>query len=366
VIVIRRLLICCVVLLVTATYVTARETALAHPGDRFSGGKLHVGFPRTGSSLSPASPTPPGPILAGVAVDRAGHVYVADTQRGRIYVLSQSLQLLTVWTVPRPSGPYPVHLAGVALDRHGAIYATDLDGRIFKLSLTGRVRAAWGSSGRAPGQFLQPWGIAVGSRGNILVADNYNHRVQKLSLAGKPLAEWQLYSPHDSPGGPCGLQYLAIGPRGRVYVSDSCYGRVFKLAPSGKVLQIWGQHDHHPGRFSGVAGVTVGPKGNVLVAETFRILKFSPSGRLLGSFRKSDYPGYPFSPTGIAVDGHGIIYVADAENYRVFKLAPSGKTLAVRCLRPSGCKGGYASGSRTDAARTSTFRFTRSDERETT
>jgi len=340
VIAIRRLLICCVVLLVTATSVTARETALAQPGDRFSGGKLHVGFPRTGSSLGPASPTPPGPILAGVAVDRAGHVYVADTQRGRIYVLSQSLQLLTAWTVPRPSGPYPVHLAGVALDRHGAIYATDLDGRIFKLSLTGRVRAAWGSSGRAPGQFLQPWGIAVGSRGSILVADNYNHRVQKLSRAGKPLAEWQLYSPHDSPGGPCGLQYLAIGPRARVYVSDNCYGRIFKLASSGKVLQIWGQHDYLGG-FSGVAGVAVGPKGNVLVAETFRILKFSPNGRLLGSFRKSGYPGYPFSPTGIAVDGHGIIYVADAENYRVFKLAPSGKTLAVRCLRRSGCKGGY-------------------------
>ncbi len=100
---------------------------------------------------------------------------------------------------------------------------------------------------------------------------------------------------------------------------------------------------------------SAGPKGNVFIAETFRIVKFAPNGRLIGSFRKSGYPGYPFSPTGIAVDSRGIIYVADAENFRVFKLSPSGKTLGVRCLRRSGCTGSYASGYRADGARASTF-----------
>lgn len=241
------------------------------------------------------------------------------------------------------------------MGHQGVIYATDMDGRIFKLTATGTVQAVWGSPGMGPGQFLQPWGIAVGAEGNLLVADNFNHRIQKLSPAGKLLAQRQLYSPRDSPGGPCGLQYLAISPRGRVYATDDCYGRVFKLAPSGKVLQIWGQEDHVPGKFSGIAGVAVGPRGNVFVAETFRVLKFAPNGRLLGSFEKSGYPGYPFSPAGIAVGTRGIIYVADAENYRVFKLSPSGTTLAMFCLRRSSCQGSHVYGSRADAARGSTF-----------
>lgn len=296
------------------------------------------------AGLTASSPIPPGPILAGVAVDRSGHVYVTDIKAGRIFVLSDTLRLLKVLTVPRPSGPYSVHLAGLSIGPRGAIFATDLDDRVFKLTRTGRVRAVWGSLGRGPGQFRQPLGIAVGSRGNILVADGYNHRVQKLSPSGKPLAQWQLFSPQDFPGGPCGLQYLAVGARGRVYVSDECYDRVLKLAPSGHVVQIWGQQDHHLGAFSGIAGVAIGPRGNVFVAETFRVLKFTPNGRLLRTFREPGFPGYPFSPTGIAVDRHGAIYVADPENFRVFKLSPSGRTLAVRCLRRAGCDGSYYSG----------------------
>lgn len=309
-----------------------------------------------GSALAPPLPAP---FLAGVATDRAGQVYVADARKGRIYVLSQDLQLLAVWTIPRPSGPSDVHLEGVAVDRRGTIYATDLDDRIFKLTSRGTVQAVWGSPGSGPGQFRQAWGIAVGARDNVLVADTFNHRVQKLSPAGKPRVQWQLYSPQEFPGGPCGLEYLAVDPRGRVYVTDDCYGRVFKLAPSGKVLQIWGQpRKHGPGQFSGIAGVAVGPGGNVFVAETFCILKLTPNGRLLASFRESGYPGYPFSPAGIAIDARGFMYVADAENFRIFKLSPSGRTLAVRCLRRSGCKGSYALGSRTHEVRTSAFTVT--------
>ena len=68
-------------------------------------------------------------------------------------------------------------------------------------------------------------------------------------------------------------------------------------------------------------------------------MKLTPDGRLLASFRQPGNPGHPFSPSGIAIDARGFMYVADAENYRIFKLSPSGQTFAVRCLRRSGCKG---------------------------
>jgi DNA-binding beta-propeller fold protein YncE len=36
-----------------------------------------------------------------------------------------------------------------------------------------------GGAGAAPGQFNNPWGLALDSKGNLYVADSRNHRVQK-------------------------------------------------------------------------------------------------------------------------------------------------------------------------------------------
>jgi DNA-binding beta-propeller fold protein YncE len=37
-----------------------------------------------------------------------------------------------------------------------------------------------GGPGLAPGEFSNPWGVALDSAGNLYVADSQNHRVQKL------------------------------------------------------------------------------------------------------------------------------------------------------------------------------------------
>ena len=44
---------------------------------------------------------------------------------------------------------------------------------------------AFGSEGSGEGQLNSPHGVAVDSRGNILVADNGNHRVQMFTPKGK-------------------------------------------------------------------------------------------------------------------------------------------------------------------------------------
>jgi DNA-binding beta-propeller fold protein YncE len=235
-----------------------------------------------------------------------------------------------------------VHFSGIASDGHGHIYAADENDRIFKLSSAGHVLSVWGSTGTGPGQFRQPWGIAVGPGGNILVADGQNHRVEIFSPAEKVLGQWQLYPQIHYPGGPCGLLYLAVAHTGTSYVVDDCYNRVLKLSPSGQILQRRPWRGTGRDRYSEVSGVAVGARGTVVVTGTFRIERFSPNGSVLGVIREPGFPGYAFCPAGIAVDGHGDLYVADPENYRVFKLSSSGRTLGLRCLRRAGCRGGYA------------------------
>ena len=86
----------------------------------------------------------------GIAVDSSGNVFVADSNNQRI----QKFQIAN----PCPSGTTQV-VSGVC-------FSTE-----------------WGSLGSGNGQFINRHEVAVDSSGNVFVADNYNHRIQKFLLA---------------------------------------------------------------------------------------------------------------------------------------------------------------------------------------
>jgi DNA-binding beta-propeller fold protein YncE len=51
---------------------------------------------------------------------------------------------------------------------------------------SGRVLSSFGyGSGRYPGQFTTPHGIAVDSKGNVYVAEQEGRRIQKFKVAGR-------------------------------------------------------------------------------------------------------------------------------------------------------------------------------------
>src|SRR5258708_40317103 len=64
------------------------------------------------------------------------------------------------------------------------------------VSAAGEWRVAAGGWDAA-GRFRMPSGLTVDGEGNLLVADTENHRIQKLSPNGEPLAQWGSYG-----GGP--------------------------------------------------------------------------------------------------------------------------------------------------------------------
>jgi DNA-binding beta-propeller fold protein YncE len=68
--------------------------------------------------------------------------------------------------------------AGLAIDTAGDVYVADgiLD-RVQEFSAGGKLLAGWGSSGTGPGELREPTGISVDCRGNLLVADTANNRV---------------------------------------------------------------------------------------------------------------------------------------------------------------------------------------------
>src|SRR5207245_2233844 len=81
---------------------------------------------------------------------------------------------------------------GIALDREGHIYVADTDTHtIQKFDKDGTFLMRLGDeAGDAEGQFYYPRGLACTSQGDLIVIDANNHRVQKFDKDGNFLTIW--------------------------------------------------------------------------------------------------------------------------------------------------------------------------------
>jgi tripartite motif-containing protein 71 len=164
----------------------------------------------------------------GIAVDHEGAIYVADAGNHRVQKLSPVGQPLAQWhTVGSGTGESTEIGYDLALDPAGNIYVSDAhpfssgSDQIQKFSPSGELIATWGGSGTGPGQFSNPTGLAVDSKGNLFIVDTGNNRVQEISATGQFVAQWK---------GP-GFQFtskVAVDDHGTIYVSSG--SQVLKLA----------------------------------------------------------------------------------------------------------------------------------------
>ena len=120
-----------------------------------------------------------------LVVDENDHVWVVDACNDRIQVFDargDSAQLVTSWgTSGSELGqlryPYDLVLDG------DAVYVCEFGNhRVQKLTRDGQPIASWGVQGRGPEQLFNPWGIVKDSFGRIYVLDTYNHRIHRIRL----------------------------------------------------------------------------------------------------------------------------------------------------------------------------------------
>ena len=91
---------------------------------------------------------------------------------------------------------------GVAVNFAGYIYVTDfLNNRVQGFSNMGQHFLSFGGKGSKEGQFLGPTGIAVDSTGIVFVADWDNHRIQLFSPNGKFIGKFGSLGKHSISGG---------------------------------------------------------------------------------------------------------------------------------------------------------------------
>jgi len=261
----------------------------------------------------------------GVAVDRQGNVYVADTGNSRIVKLSSSGHILSAWDEHGTNFANGTP-TGVAVDRLGNVYVTDGEyNSVLKYAPNGRLLAQWGTSG--DGEFSSPQGIAVGDRGNVFVANTNRQTIEKLAPNGYILDTWPSQATYtENPVTPIAI---AVDHTGNVYVAgtrswDDTY-LLQRRAPDGQLLDEWSG-------LGDLGGVAIGGRGNVFVTDSAggRVLKLSPGGEILAQWGMYEfYPGGFQNPSGIAVGGSGNVFVADTGNDRIVKLSATGRVLAI-------------------------------------
>jgi DNA-binding beta-propeller fold protein YncE len=115
---------------------------------------------------------------------------------------------------------------GVAVDKEGNLYVADtLNDRIEVFDADGVFLRTWGKNGDGPGYFARPKGVAVDSDGHVWVADGMQDRVQVFTNEGQLLITMGGHGL--LPGQFQGLVNVASdNRRNRIYTSEIYPGRV--------------------------------------------------------------------------------------------------------------------------------------------
>jgi alpha-tubulin suppressor-like RCC1 family protein/sugar lactone lactonase YvrE len=249
--------------------------------------------------------------------------------------------------------------SGIAADNAGNLYLADTDNHTIRkiVASTGAVTTLAGlagSSGDADGtgsaaRFNSPSGLAVDGAGNVYVADTMNNTLRIVTAAGavSTLAGQAGVSGSTNGTGTAaqffGPQGLTIDTGSNIYVADTNNHLIRKVVPSTGIVTtvagLVGDSGSADGlgslaRFNFPSGVAVDGAGNLYVADTdnHTIRVVAPSGLvstlagLAGNSGGADGTGSHArfnSPSDLALDSSGNVYVADTDNFTIREVAPS-------------------------------------------
>lgn len=201
-------------------------------------------------------------------------------------------------------------------------------------------------------KLYNPSDVAIDREGNLIIADQLNHRIRRVSPAGSietivgsgfhnvyAPGALALNSPIDYPAS------VAIDPNGRLHFAEPESHRIARVNADGRLVTVAGTG--FPGfsgdnvsavsaRLSSPAGITFDAAGNLYISDrgNHRVRKVAPNGTIstVAGTGEAGYSGdggsaeraQLNSPNDVKVDREGNIYIADMRNHRIRCIDPRG------------------------------------------
>jgi DNA-binding beta-propeller fold protein YncE len=214
----------------------------------------------TGPAIAPFS----RPI--GIAIDRDGALWVADTGNHRIVVRAADTGTYRAIALPfaadKPADPTGIVVRG----DEARTYIADCDNhRVLVLSNTTGTITSLGEWGISLGQFRWPFMISMASEDHVVVSESIGARLQLISAENRwagqighfGLVMGSLYRPKG----------VTTDKTNRIFVSDSSTGVIQAFADGGKVLGVLTDDAGQPLRFNHPMGLRFDSSGLLYVVE---------------------------------------------------------------------------------------------------
>jgi len=320
----------------------------------------------------------------GVAVDSGANIYIADTTNNRVRkvtggVISTSAGNGTAGFAgdggPAVSGQlyFP---AGVAVDGAGNLYIADTrNNRVRKVTadsvistLSGNGTAGFSGDG-GPANLAELYGpsdVVVDAAANVYILDRGNGTVRKITadrvirtVAGTGSSNCISPDGGQATSTPlCNPQGIAVDTLNNLYIAER--SRVRKVGANGVITTVAGNGtegysgDGGPAtsaRLISAYGVAVDGAGNLYISdiENHRVRKVTLNGVIttvagtgIAGFSGDGGPAVSaqlYFPAGLAVDGAGNLYIADVGNQRIRKITAAGVISTVAGKGASGFSG---------------------------
>lgn len=201
----------------------------------------------------------------GVAVDGAGHVYVGEAGTGQVTVFDADWNEVSVLGAGPGEFKLPGYIAVDEADGTVIVHVSDGAANVVKSYVDGvLVRTLGGpAAGGGEGEFNFPAGLWVSPTGNLFVADQNNHRVQVFDRTASLLRTFSI----DGGGSGGRVQGICGDAKGRLFVADTFQGFVRVFDGTGRFLGHVGEYGSRPGHLRSPAGVAVDANGQLSVAS---------------------------------------------------------------------------------------------------
>lgn len=318
-------------------------------------------------------------FTGSVRVDAAGTIYVADASNHTVRKITAQGLVSTFAGAPsvagavdgpgskaRFNGP-----AGVAIDSRGNVFVADCRNyAIRRITPDGTVSTFAGTlgvRGRADGQgsaasFYDPQNLTIDAADTLYIADGTGNTIRKITpsalvttLAGSSTGA---LGSADGIGSAARFSFpagIAVDLAGNVYVGDYNNNNIRKITPAGVVTTLAGlaglrnygfvDGTGSAARFDGPTGVAVDAAGNLFVADSYNdaIRLVTPDGvvtTLAGGTGVGENVDGPllqarfYSPSDVALDPNGILYVADSLNCTIRRITRAIITPPVIAVAP--------------------------------